>query len=67
MTSWDPHARWVTIEEAARSIHRPASTIRRWISERRLTPVARQGRRTLLLEADVLQAEADLTRPEHNV
>lgn len=60
--SWDPHARLVTIPEAALSIDRPESTIRRWISEGRLRTMGRQGRRTLLLEADVLQTDADTLR-----
>lgn len=62
--SWDPTQRWVTIEEAARSVARPPSTIRRWISEHRITPVAKLGRRTLLLEADVLQVDGDTTRQQ---
>ena len=59
---WDPHARLVTIPEAALSVDRPESTIRRWIAEGRLRTVGRQGRRWLLLEADVLQVDADTLR-----
>ncbi len=61
---WDPEQRLVTIREAAVSIGRPESTIRRWICERRLIPFARQGRRPLLLESDVLQVDADTLRPQ---
>ena len=60
--SWDPHERLLTIPEAAKSVDRPESTIRRWISEGRLTPRARMGRRALLLEADVLQVDGDTAR-----
>lgn len=60
--SWDPDARLVTIREAALSIDRPESTVRRWVSEGRLTPKARQGKRWLLLEADVLRVDADTQR-----
>lgn len=65
MTTWDPHERWLTIPEAALSVDRPASTIRRWLAEHRLQPVAHLGRRTLILEADVLQVDAD-TRRHHS-
>lgn len=60
--TWDPTLRLVTIVEAARSIDRPASTIRRWISEGRLAPIAYQGRQALYLEAHVLQVDADTHR-----
>ena len=60
--SWDPHERLLTLDEAADSIQRPASTIRRWITEGRLTPHATMGRRQLLLEADVLRVDAETRR-----
>jgi hypothetical protein len=56
---WEPDRRLLTIEEAARSVARPQSTIRRWLAERRVVPVAWQGRRPLLLESDVLAVDAD--------
>lgn len=59
---WNPALRLITIEEAAQSIERPESTIRRWISEQRVTVFAKYGRRTLLLESEVLKAEADARR-----
>ena len=58
--TWDPEARLLTIEEAARSVGRPQSTVRRWISEGRLTPFAwLDRRRPLILESDALACEAD--------
>lgn len=58
--TWDPTRRLLTIEEAARSVGRPASTIRRWLAEGRLTPTAKLGpRRPLILESDVLDCDAD--------
>lgn len=63
--TWDPACRLLTIEEAAATVQRPASTIRRWVSEHRLTPVARYGRKTLYLEADVLRVDADTTTRQH--
>lgn len=59
---WDPTARLLTIEEAAASIHRPPSTIRRWISQGTLTVTARYGHRPLILEAHLLAAEATIHR-----
>lgn len=60
--TWDPDARLLTIPEAAKSVGRPESTIRRWLAERRITPTGYMGRRALLLEADVLQVDADTVR-----
>lgn len=57
--SWDPNRRLLTIAEAANSVERPESTLRRWISEGRLKPAARMGKTGLYLEADVLKAEAE--------
>lgn len=57
--TWNPKQRLLTIEEAAKSVGRPPSTIRRWLAEGRLTPYARQGRSPLILESDALLAEAD--------
>ncbi len=54
---WDPHARLLTIQEAAQSLDRPQSTIRRWITEG-LKVTARMGTRPLILEADLLAYEA---------
>ena len=62
--SWAPHRRLLTIDEAAHSIERPASTIRRWISEGRLRTVGKIGRRALILESDLLQTDADTARPQ---
>lgn len=61
--TWNPAARLLTIDEAADSIDRPASTIRRWLAEGRLTPHAFHGRRNLILEADLLRVEAILSAP----
>ena len=59
---WDPNKRLLTINEAAHSIHRPESTIRRWISEGRLKPRAFRWQsfrnQDLYLEADILKVEA---------
>jgi hypothetical protein len=56
---WNPALRLVTIEEAAVSVDRPESTIRRWICEQRVTVFAKYGRRTLILESELLKAEAE--------
>lgn len=56
---WDPYLRLVTIAEAAASIDRPASTIRRWMSEGKLAPIARMGVQPLLRESDVTRVEAE--------
>ena len=57
--TWDPEARLLTIEEVALSVCRPQSTVRRWISEGRLTPFAwLDRRRPLILESDALLCEA---------
>lgn len=58
MTAWAPHRRLLTITEAALSIDRPASTIRRWISEGRLQPAAQSQHTRYYLESDVLTVEA---------
>ena len=60
---WDPYLRLVTIAEAAESVQRPESTIRRWISEGRITPLAYMGRQPLLRESDVTRADAARCRP----
>jgi excisionase family DNA binding protein len=60
--SWHPSKRLLNMPEAARSIGRPQSTIRRWISEGRLPVFARQGRRVFVLESDLLKAEAEARR-----
>lgn len=60
--TWEPHKRLLTIDEAARSVDRPSSTIRRWISEGRLRPTATTGWRKLYLESDVLAVDAATTR-----
>ncbi|KNX38088.1 helix-turn-helix domain-containing protein [Luteipulveratus halotolerans] len=60
--TWDPYGRLLTIEEAARAVDRPTSTIRRWITEGRLTPTAALGHRKLYRESDVLAADADAHR-----
>jgi excisionase family DNA binding protein len=54
----------LTTKEAAASIGRPASTIRRWAAEGRLTAHARLGHRPLYLEVDVLRVDAVLSRPK---
>ena len=58
--TWKPHLRLVTIDEAAELVDRPASTIRRWISEGRMPVIAKQGRRGLVLEAHVLRVDGEL-------
>ena len=66
--TWDPDARLLTIEEAGRSVGRPQSTVRRWLSEGRLTPTAWLGpRRPLILESDVLACDADTVRRSRGV
>lgn len=62
MTTWRPEQRLLTIDEAAESVMRPASTIRRWVSEKRLTVRAKRGRQQLVLESDVLEVDGN-TRP----
>lgn len=56
--TWVPHRRLITTSEAAQSIDRPESTIRRWVAEGRLTVTARLGHRPLFLESDVLRVDA---------
>jgi len=56
--TWHPHRRLLTITEAAVSIDRPASTLRRWVSEGRLEPAAESDRARYYLESDVLAVEA---------
>jgi len=65
--TWHPDRRLLTIEEAAQSVDRPASTIRRWIAEGRLRTVGKQGRRALILEAHLLEADADTVRPKPRI
>lgn len=60
--TWHPDRRLLTVEEAAESVDRPASTVRRWITERRLLPQATWRGRPLLLEADVLRVDAETRR-----
>ena len=60
---WDPHARLLTIAEAADSIDRPKSTIRRWLSEGEVRPFAYYGPNPLILESELLDTEARLRRP----
>ena len=60
---WDPHARLLTIPEAAKSIDRPESTIRRWLSQGDLCPYAHTGRNPLILESELLDTEAKMRRP----
>ena len=62
MTTWNPYRRLLTINEAAASIDRPASTIRRWISEGLLEPAATNGRTRYYYESDVLQVEKETRR-----
>lgn len=62
MNEWDPHLRLLTISEAADSIDRPESTIRRWISEGRLEPAAQNGRIRYYFESDIFAAEAACRR-----
>lgn len=57
--TWHPNRRLLTVGEAAETVGRPASTIRRWVFEGRLKPTARQGHRWLYLEADVLRVDAE--------
>ena len=59
---WDPHQRLLTTEEAADSIDRPASTIRRWLAEGKVRTYATIGRTPLILESDLLDTEARLRR-----
>lgn len=56
---WDPDRRLLNLKEAAASVGRPESTLRRWISEQRLTIIAWHGRRALVLESDVLRVDAE--------
>lgn len=62
MKRWDPQTRLLTPREAAESIQRPYSTVRRWIHEDRLKPHARRGKRYLYLEVDVLRVDAETRR-----
>jgi hypothetical protein len=66
MTDWDPNKRLLTAAEAAASIDRPVSTIRRWAAEGRITSHAwlntTTGRQNLYLEADILKVEAATRR-----
>lgn len=55
--------RLLTIKEAAKSIDRPASTIRRWLSDGEVRAYAHAGRNPLILESELLETEARLRRP----
>ncbi|MGZ6852486.1 MAG: hypothetical protein ACXVGC_00225 [Mycobacteriaceae bacterium] len=57
---WNPTERLLTIAEAAASIDRPQSTIRRWLATRDLIAYAYIGRQPLILEAHLLATEARL-------
>ena len=59
---WDPNQRLLTITEAADSVDRPESTIRRWLTQG-LRTYATHGRRPLILEADVLAYDAKVRTP----
>lgn len=59
---WDPHMRLLTIAECAKSIERPESTIRRWLSEGHLRAYAHAGGKPLIMEAELLETEARLRR-----
>lgn len=66
--TWEPERRLLTVAEAAASVGRPASTIRRWLAEGRLQPHARRGGSPLILEAHLLEVEAATRRkprPRH--
>lgn len=65
--TWQPHLRLVTVEEAAELVGRPASTIRRWVSEGRLPLAAKHGRRNLLLESHVLRVDGELSAPSETM
>lgn len=60
--TWEPDRRLLTVEEAARSIDRPESTIRRWLAEGRLKAAGKIGRKKLVLESHLLQVDADTAR-----
>lgn len=57
---WDPYMRLLTIDEAAKSIDRPKSTIRRWLSQGEVRAYAHAGRNPLILESELLETEARL-------
>lgn len=57
---WDPYMRLLTIAEAAASIDRPQSTIRRWLSSGDVRAYAHAGRKPLILESELLETEARL-------
>jgi hypothetical protein len=57
LDEWNPHERLLTIAQAAKSIERPESTIRRWLTQG-LRVYSRLGHRPLILEADLLTYEA---------
>lgn len=61
--TWEPGRRLLTIAEAAASVGRPASTVRRWLAEGRLVVSAHRGASPLILESDVLEADAEAARP----
>lgn len=54
---WNPSARLLTIAQAAQSVERPESTIRRWLSQG-LRVYSRLGHRPLILESDLLAYDA---------
>lgn len=60
---WDPYMRLLTIAESAKSIGRPESTIRRWLSEGEVRPFAHNGAKPLILESELLETEARLRAP----
>lgn len=59
---WDPYMRLLTITESAKSVGRPESTIRRWLSQGELRAYAHAGRNPLILESELLETEARLRR-----
>lgn len=55
---WNPERRLITINEAALTIDRPASTIRRWASEGRIPCIVIVNRKHYYRELDILRVDA---------
>ncbi|GAB3080932.1 hypothetical protein GCM10027053_51770 [Intrasporangium mesophilum] len=57
--SWQPERRLVTIAEAAKSVDRPESTVRRWLAEGRLKSNFTYDGAPLVLESHALRVDAE--------
>lgn len=54
----------VTLEQAARRLGKPESTLRRWLSDGRFTVVGRVGRLSYVSWGAVVDAEFEIRKPK---